>query len=174
MLLQDSRRKARVDSRGEMVLLAGQDRSLWDQGEIEEGRELLREALVRAPPGPYALEAAIAAVHADAARAGDTDWKQIAGLYDLLAALHPSPVVALNRAVAVSMAEGPAAALPLVEALAGKLAAYHLWHSTRADLLRRLGRAGEAETSYRRAHALAHNEIERRFLEKRLADPGDG
>ena len=170
MLLHDSRRKARVTASGGMVLLADQDRSLWDRGEIEEGRELLRAALGRGPAGPYALEAAIAAVHADAPRAEGTDWKQIAGLYDLLAGLHPSPVVALNRAVAISMAQGPAAALPLVDALEEQLAGYHLWHATRADLLRRLGRRGEAIAAYRRAQSLAQNETERRFLECRIGE----
>jgi len=172
MLLHDSRRNARVDAAGGLVLLTDQDRSLWDRARMDEGRDLLGTALGRGPPGPYALEAAIAAVHADAARAEDTDWKQIAGLYDLLAALHPSPVVALNRAAAVSMAEGPAAALPLVDALSGQLAGYHLWHATRADLLRRLGRGEEALASYRRAHELAQNETERRFLERRLRELG--
>jgi len=172
MLLHDSRRGARLDSAGEMVLLADQDRSLWDQKEIEEGRGLLRAALGRGPPGPYALEAAIAAVHADARRVEETDWRQIVGLYDLLEAVHPSPVVALNHAAAVSMAHGPEAALPLVEALAETLADYHLWHATRADLFRRLGRKGDAISSYRRAHALARNAIERRFLEWRLAELG--
>jgi RNA polymerase sigma-70 factor (ECF subfamily) len=170
MLLHDARRKARVDAAGGMVLLAEQDRSSWDGAEIEEGRELLRVALGRGPPGPYALEAAIAAVHADAARAPDTDWNQIAGLYDLLAALHPSPVVALNRAAAVSMAQGPAAALPLVDALGEELAGYHLWHATRADLLRRLGRTGEAIAAYLCAQGLAQNETERRFLECRIRE----
>jgi RNA polymerase sigma-70 factor (ECF subfamily) len=170
MLLHDSRRKARVGVAGGMVLLAEQDRSLWDRAAIEEGRELLRAALGRGPAGPYALEAAIAAVHADAERAADTDWKQIAGLYDLLVAVHPSPVVALNRAAAVSMAQGPAAALPLVDALEGQLAGYHLWHATRADLLRRLGRAEEAISAYRRAHELSQNETERHFLERRVRE----
>jgi RNA polymerase sigma-70 factor, ECF subfamily len=164
MLLTDARRAARVDDAGDLVLLADQDRSLWDHAQIEEGLGLIRAALRRAPPGTYALEAAIAAVHAEAARAEETDWPQIAGLYERLYALHPSPVVALNRAVAVSMASGPAAALPLVEALEEPLATYHLWHATRADLLRRLGRGDEAIDAYRRAHALAQNDVERRFL----------
>jgi RNA polymerase sigma-70 factor (ECF subfamily) len=170
MLLHDSRRKARVTAAGGMVLLADQDRSLWDQAEIGDGRDLLRAALRRGPPGPYALEAAIAAVHADAARSVDTDWKQIAGLYDLLAAVHPSPVVELNRAAAVSMAQGPEAALPLVEALEEELSGYHLWHATRADLLRRLGRTNEAIAAYLRAQGLAQNETERRFLECRIRE----
>ncbi|MEK6371974.1 MAG: sigma-70 family RNA polymerase sigma factor [Acidobacteriota bacterium] len=164
MLLTDARRAARVDAAGDLVLLADQDRSRWDHAQIEEGLGLIRAALRRAPPGTYALEAAIAAVHAEAARAEETDWPQIAGLYERLYALHPSPVVALNRAVAVSIASGPAAALPLVDALEEPLATYHLWHATRADLLRRLGRTDEAIAAYRRAHALAQNDVERRFL----------
>ena len=172
LLLHDSRRHARVDGAGRLVLLGEQDRSLWDHAEMEEGHNLLRTALGRGPAGPYTLEAAIAAVHADAVRAEETDWKQIAGLYDLLSALHSSPVVALNRAAAVSMAEGPAAALPLVDALAGQLAGYHLWHATRADLLRRLGRGEEALAAYRRAHELAQNETEREFLERRIGELG--
>jgi RNA polymerase sigma-70 factor (ECF subfamily) len=164
MLLTDARRAARVDAAGELVLLADQDRSLWDRAQIEEGLGLIRAALRRAPPDTYALEAAIAAVHAEAARAEETDWPQISGLYERLYALHPSPVVALNRAVAVSMASGPATALPLVDALEEQLATYHLWHATRADLLRRLGRSEEAIAAYRRAHALAQNDVERRFL----------
>jgi RNA polymerase sigma-70 factor, ECF subfamily len=170
MLLHDSRRNARVDDAGEVVLLGDQDRSLWDRAEIEEGRALLHAMLRRSRPGTYALEAAIAAVHADAASSADTDWKQIAAIYERLFALHPTPIVALNRAVAVSMADGPAAGLPLVEALSDLLADYHLWHATRADLLRRLGRDEEAVTSYRRAHALAGNEAERRFLTRRIAE----
>jgi RNA polymerase sigma-70 factor (ECF subfamily) len=130
---------------------------------------LLQAALRRGPAGPYALEAAIAAVHADAVRAEDTDWRQIAGLYDRLHDLHASPVVALNHAIAVSMADGPGVAMPLVDALEEQLAGYHLWHATRADLLRRLDRADEAIVSYRRAHALAQNAVERRYLERRLA-----
>src|SRR3954467_7729513 len=173
MLLHDSRRRARMDPAGNLVLLGDQDRSLWDPAEIEEGRALLREALGRGPAGPYALEAAIAAVHADAARAEDTDWAQIAGLYDLLHALHPSPVVALNRAVAVAMGQGAAAGLPLVDALEDELAGYHLWHATRADLLRRLGRRFEAAAAYRRARELSGNEIERRFLDRRLTEVQD-
>ncbi len=169
MLLIDSRRDARVDAAGDLVLLAEQERARWDRAEIEEGIGLLRAALRRGPAAAYALEAAIAAVHAEAARAEETDWAQIAGLYERLYALHPSPVIALNRAVAVSMAVSPEAALPLVDALEEPLASYHLWHATRADLLRRLGRADEAIDSYRRAHALAQNEVERRFLARRLA-----
>jgi RNA polymerase sigma-70 factor (ECF subfamily) len=172
MLFHDARRPARVDARGDMVLLADQDRSRWDPALIDEGRALLQAALRRGPPGPYALEAAIAAVHCDAARPEDTDWEQVTGLYDRLLSLHPSPVVALNRAAAVSMARGPEAALPLVDALLEELGEYHLWHATRADLLRRLGRNGEAIASYRRGLALVQNEVERRFLERRVRELG--
>jgi RNA polymerase sigma-70 factor, ECF subfamily len=128
----------------------------------------VKEALRNAPAGPYALEAAIAAVHAEAARAEETDWKQIALLYERLQTLHPSPVVALNGAVAVSMADGPAAALPLVDALAPELGNYHLWHATRADLLHRLGRREEAIAAWQRARELATNDAERRFLTRRI------
>src|SRR5438105_4574104 len=170
MLLHDARRATRVDARGELVLLSDQDRARWDRVQIDEGRTLLQTALRRGPAGPYALEAAIAAVHAEATRAEDTDWRQIAGLYQRLHALHASPVVALNHAIAVSMADGPRAALPLVDELEGQLAGYHLWHATRADLLRRLGRSDPAIVSYRRAHALAQNAVERRYLERRLSE----
>ena len=170
MLLHDARRGARVDAQGELVALADQDRSKWDRAEIEEGCALVQRALVLAPPGPYALEAAIAAVHAEATRAEETDWGQIALLYDRLQVLHPSPVVALNRAVAVSMASGAEKALPMVDELAGALGAYHLWHSTRADLLRRLGRRAEARAAYRKALELAQNEAERRYLTRRLVE----
>jgi RNA polymerase sigma-70 factor, ECF subfamily len=170
MLLHDSRRNARVDDAGEVVLLADQDRSRWDRAEIDEGRTLLRSSLVRSRPGTYALEAAIAAIHADALTAEETDWPQIVSIYERLYELHPTPVVALNQAVAVSMADGPASALPLVDALSDSLAAYHLWHAARADLLRRIGRSEEALASYRRAHALAGNEAERRFLARRIGE----
>ena len=169
MLLHDARRTARIDAAGELVPLAEQDRKLWDRAQIDEARALVESALSRAPPGPYALEAAIAAVHADAPSAEGTDWRQIALLYERLLTLHPSPVVALNHAVAVSMADGPAAALPLVEKL-GDLDGYHLWHATRADLLRRLGREDEARAAYARALELTRNEAERRFLQKKLGD----
>jgi RNA polymerase sigma-70 factor (ECF subfamily) len=170
MLLHDARRDARVDAGGELVLLPDQDRTRWDRAAIDEGRALVAALLRRAPPGPFALEAAIAAVHAGAARAQDTDWPQIAGLYRRLVAQHPSPVVALNHAAAVSMADGPAAALPLVDALAPELDGYYLWHATRADLLRRLGRRDEAAAAYRAAHARAQNDVTRRFLARRLAE----
>jgi RNA polymerase sigma-70 factor (ECF subfamily) len=170
LLLSDARRAARVDASGEIVLLADQDRSLWDRAQIEEGRALILSALRRDAPGPYSLEAAIAAVHDDSASAADTDWPQIVLLYRRLYEVHASPVVALNGAVAVSMAFGPAVALPLVDALAEPLAQYHLWHATRAALLRRLGRREESAAAYRRALDLAQNDSERRFLSRRLAE----
>jgi RNA polymerase sigma-70 factor (ECF subfamily) len=169
MLLHDSRRATRADAAGDLVLLADQDRTRWDRAQIEEGCQLLRGALTQAPPGTFALEAAIAAVHAEAATAADTDWRQIVGLYDRLLRLHPSPVVALNRAVAVAMADGPAQALPLLQGLAEPLGGYHLWHSARADLLRQLGRPDEARAAYQQALERAENEPERRFLQRRLA-----
>ncbi len=172
MLLQDSRRRARVDGAGELVTLEDQDRSRWDRTEIAEGRQVLDAALSTGEPGPYQIQAAIAACHATAARAADTDWGAIARLYGQLARLTPSPVVELNRAVAVSMADGPAAGLELVEALAatGALADYHLLPATRADLLRRLGRNEEAAAAYREALALAGTGAEQRFLSRRLAE----
>ena len=168
MLLHDARRNARVDDAGEIVLLADQDRSRWDQEEIDEGRSILQTSMRQWRPGTYALEAAIAAIHADAPSAEATDWRQIVAIYERLYALHPTPVVALNQAVAVSMVDGPAAALPLVDALSEPLAGYHLWHATRADLLRRLDRFDEAIASYRHACELAGNEAERRFLTRRI------
>jgi RNA polymerase sigma-70 factor (ECF subfamily) len=172
MLLHDARRAARVGDDGELVALAAQDRGRWNRDQIAEGCALVRDAVRRAPPGPYALQAAIAAVHAETPRAGDTDWPQIVALYERLLVLQPSPVVALNRAVAMSMADGPLAALPLVDALRDQLESYYLWHATRADLLRRLRRTDEAIASYRRALALAADDAERRFLARRLADLG--
>jgi RNA polymerase sigma-70 factor (ECF subfamily) len=171
MLLHDARREARTGPRGGLVLLDEQDRSLWDQARMAEGRSLLERALSLRAPGPYQLQAAIAAVHADAAHADETDWRQIAALYAELARLTPSPVVELNRAVAVAMAAGPEDGLRLVERIAG-LDGYHLFHATRADLLRRLGRRDEAAAAYGRALALAANETERSFLERRLAEVG--
>jgi len=172
MLLQDSRRRARVDDAGELVTLEDQDRSRWDRAEIGEGRQILDAALSAGDPGPYQIQAAIAACHATAARAGDTDWRTIARLYGRLARLTPSPVIELNRAVAVSMADGPAAGLELVDALAasGALAGYHLLPATRADLLRRLGRNDEAADAYREALALAGTGAEQRYLSRRLAE----
>lgn len=170
MLLHDARRETRVADDGALVLLEDQDRSRWDRAEISEGCALLRGSLERARPGSYALEAAIAAVHAESARAEDTDWAQIAGLYARLLELHPSPVVGLNHAVAVALSDGCESGLALVDALEPELAGYHLWHAARADLLRRLDRAGEAILSYRRAYALASNASELRFLARRLAE----
>jgi RNA polymerase sigma-70 factor (ECF subfamily) len=170
MLLHDARRDARVDENGEMVLLVDQDRSRWNAQMIAEGGALTRAALRRAPPGEYALQAAIAALHSEAVQAEHTDWRQIRALYERLLSLRPSAVIALNHAVAVSMCDGPAAALPLVDALASELADYHLWQATRAHLLRRLDRCDEAIACYRRAHALAPGEPERRFLRRRLAE----
>ncbi len=172
MLLQDSRREARTDGRGEIVLLDDQDRSLWDRDQIAEGLGLVERALRAGPAGPYVLQAAIAAVHAEAATAADTDWPQIAGLYGELYRRLPTPVVALNRAVAVAMAEGPAQGLELVDDLAGRgtLDGYHLLHATRADLLRRLGRTAQAQAEYERALALATNAAEQAFLRRRLEE----
>ena len=172
ILLQDSRRAARIGNDGELVTLDEQDRTRWDRAEIGEGRQVLDTALRHGDAGPYQLQAAIAARHASAARAADTDWPAIARLYGELAALTRSPVVELNRAVAVSMADGPAAGLALVDALAdaGALAGYHLLPATRADLLRRLGRGAEAAQAYREALALAGTGPERRYLSRRLAE----
>ena len=171
MLLQDSRRDARLNEAGDLVVLEDQDRRRWDQRQIAEALPLVEEAL-RGGPGPYALQAAIAAVHCRAARAEDTDWPQIVGLYDLLERLQPSPIVSLNRAVAVAMVEGPKPALALIDALAatGDLDGYHLLHAARADLLRRAGSSVEAAKSYARALALVTNDSERRFLERRLRE----
>jgi RNA polymerase sigma-70 factor, ECF subfamily len=171
MLLHESRREARTDAAGELILLDEQDRSLWDGALIAEGTALVERALRSRRFGPYTLQAAIAAVHAEAPAAEQTDWPQIAGLYDVLMRTAPSPVVALNRAVAVAMRDGPEAGLALVDALlaGGKLRDYHLAHAARADLFRRLGRAEEARASYRRALQLTQQEPERRFIERRLA-----
>jgi RNA polymerase sigma-70 factor (ECF subfamily) len=170
MLLHHARRAARATPDGALVLLEDQDRSLWDHDAIDQGLALLDEAIALRRPGPYQLQAAIAALHARAPRAEDTDWPQIAALYGRLAQLSPSPVVELNRAVAVAMADGPARALPLVDALGTELDGYHLFHSARADLLRRLDRREEAAAAYRRALELATNPSERAFLERRLSE----
>ncbi len=172
MLLHDARRPARLDAAGDLVTLEDQDRSLWDPASIGEGVAVLDGALRRGQPGPYQIQAAIAACHATAATAADTDWAQIAGLYEQLARYLPTPVVSLNHAVAVGMAQGPEAALALVAALeaAGKLAGYHLLPATRADMLRRLGRLPEAAAAYREALELAGTDAERRFLSRRLAE----
>jgi RNA polymerase sigma-70 factor (ECF subfamily) len=172
MLLHDSRRDARIDEAGDLVLLEEQDHSRWDQRQIAEALPLVEEAIRAGRPGPFAVQAAIAALHCRAARAEDTDWPQIVRLYDLLERLQPSPIVSLNRAVAVAMVDGPRSGLALIDALAatGDLDYYHLLHAARADLLRRLGSTGEAAKSYRRALALVTNDSERRFLERRLRE----
>jgi RNA polymerase sigma-70 factor, ECF subfamily len=171
MLLHDSRREARLDAAGDLVLLEDQDRRRWNHALIAEALPLVEEAL-RQGPGPFALQAAIAALHCQAPRADDTDWPQIVRLYEVLERVQPSPVVSLNRAAAVAMVDGPRRALALVDALAatGELERYHLLHAARGDLLRRLGSAAEAAESYARALALVTNEAERRFLERRLRD----
>ena len=171
MLLNESRRAARSTASGDVVLLDQQDRRLWDPALIAEGSAGVLRALSSRRYGPYTLQAAIAAVHAEAADAGRTDWTQIVGLYDMLLRAEPSPVVALNRAVAIAMRDGPVAGLVLIDALLarGELADYHLAHAARADLCRRLGRADEARRSYERALALARQAPERKFLEGRLA-----
>jgi len=175
MLLHDSRREARLDTAGDLVLLEDQDRARWNHPQIGEALPLVEEAL-RGGPGPFAVQAAIAALHCQATRAEDTDWAQIVRLYDLLERLQPSPIVSLNRAAAVAMVQGPGAALALVDALAsgGELDRYHLLHAARADLLRRLGSAAEAAKSYARALALVTNDAERRFLERRLHEVTSG
>ena len=172
MLLHESRRIARTSATGELVLLDDQDRALWSREYIAEGQALVERALSSRRFGPYALQAAIAAVHAEAPRAAATDWAQIAGLYDVLARADPSPVVELNRAAAVAMRDGPAAGLALIDALLarGDLADYHLAHSARADLLRRLGRSTEARAAYELALGLTRQAPERRFLERRLRE----
>jgi RNA polymerase sigma-70 factor (ECF subfamily) len=169
LLLQDSRRDARVDPSGELVLLEDQDRSRWDRDRIAEGARVLDRAARVGRSGPYQLQATIAAAHAEAATAADTDWPRIAFLYGELARAHPSPVVELNRAVAVAMAEGPESGLRLIDAIDG-LAGYYLLHAARADLLRRLGRDSAAAAAYTRALELATNPTERAFLQRRLID----
>jgi RNA polymerase sigma-70 factor (ECF subfamily) len=171
MLLHDSRRDARVDEAGDVVLLENQDRRRWNQRQIAEALPLVEEAF-RAGAGPFAVQAAIAAVHCQAARAEDTDWPQIVRLYDRLERLQPSPVVSLNRAAAVAMVDGPTPALAIIDRLAaeGDLNNYHLLHAARAELLRRIGSMEEAAKAYDRALMLAGNESERRFLERRLRE----
>ena len=171
MLLHESRRPARTSPTGDLVVLEEQDRALWDRALIAEGITLVERALGSRRFGPYGLQAAISAVHAEAPSAAQTDWAQIVALYDVLARMDPSPVVALNRAVALAMRDGPAAGLPLIDALLkGELRDYHLAHAARADLCRRLGHAGEARRSYARALALVRQAPERRFLERRLSE----
>ena len=172
MVLHESRHAARTSPSGELVLLDDQDRSLWDRARIAEGAALVRRALASRRFGPYTLQAAIAAVHAEAPSAAVTDWTQIVGLYDVLLRADPSPVIELNRAVALAMRDGPLAGLVLIDALLarGELAEYRFAHAARADLCRRLGRTAEARASYERALELARQETERRFLERRLAE----
>jgi RNA polymerase sigma-70 factor (ECF subfamily) len=174
MLLLESRRAARTSPAGELLLLDEQDRALWNRDRIAEGSVLVEQALRSRRFGPYTLQAAIAAVHAESPSAAATDWAQIVGLYDVLARVEPTPVVDLNRAVAVAMRDGPRAGLEIIDALLarGELAEYHFAHSARADLCRRLGRVDEARTSYERALGLARLEPERRFLERRLRELG--
>lgn len=174
MLLHESRRAARVDAAGDLVLLADQDRTLWDRERITEGAALAERAFSTGTIGRFAIQAAIAAAHARASDAAATDWAKIVLLYDLLLRADPSPIVALNRAAAVAMADGPEAGLALIDAIlgAGELGDYHLAHAARADLLRRLGRNGEAAAAYRKALALARLGPERRFLERRMGETG--
>jgi RNA polymerase sigma-70 factor (ECF subfamily) len=174
MLLQESRRMARASPSGDVILLEDQDRSLWNRAQIREGQAHLALALAAPRIGRYTIQAAIAAVHADAAVAADTDWRRIVELYDMLSRIDPSPVVDLNRAVAVAMRDGPQAGLALIDDLLanGELAEYHLAHAARAELCRRLGRTVEARESYERALALTRQEPERRFLHKRLREVG--
>ena len=175
MLLQESRRAARASPAGELVLLNDQDRSLWNRDQIAEGSALVTRSLASRRVGPYTLQAAIAAVHADAVSADATDWDEIVGLYDVLLRIEPTPVVELNRAVAIAMRDGPAAGLALIEAILarGDLKDYHLAHAARADLCRRLGKTAQARAAYKRAIALARQGPERRFLERRLAELPD-
>jgi RNA polymerase sigma-70 factor, ECF subfamily len=171
MLLQHSRRDARVDEEGDLVLLEDQDRARWDQEMIDEGLAKIDAAIAAKCPGPYQVQAAIAALHARAPRPEDTDWPQIATLYRGLRVMWPSPVIELNRAVAVAMADGPDAGLALMEPLADELDRYHLFHAARADLLRRSGRTSEAQVAYRRALDLVTNPVERKYLMKRVSQP---
>jgi len=172
MLLHEARRRSRTTLSGEMILLEDQDRTLWDRPQIEEGVELVERALSSHRFGPYTLQAAIAAVHAEASSASATDWVQIVGLYDVLLRADPSPVIELNRAAAIAMRDGPEAGLALIDAILvrGDLVDYHLAHAARGDLCRRIGRTSEAITSYKRALELATQEPERRFIERRLEE----
>jgi RNA polymerase sigma-70 factor, ECF subfamily len=172
MLLHDSRRAARTSPDGDVVLLEDQDRSLWNRGQIAEGVRLVEQALDSSGSGPYVIQAAIAAVHAEAATAAATDWGEIVGLYDVLLRLAPSPVVELNRAVAVAMRDGPAAGVAIIDSLLarGELREYRLAHAARGELCRRLGRGSDARASFERALALTRQGPERRLIERRLAD----
>ena len=172
MLLHDSRRAARTSSTGDLILMEDQDRTLWNREQIAEGATLVKRALASQPVGPYTIQAAIASVHAQAPSSAATEWSQIVGLYDLLMQAAPSPVIALNRAAAVAMRDGPSAGLALIDAIlnGGDLTNYHLAHAARADFCRRLGRNAEARSSYERALSLTQQEPEQRFLKRRLAD----
>jgi RNA polymerase sigma-70 factor (ECF subfamily) len=175
ILLHDSRRLARTSSEGDLILLENQNRSLWNRDQITEGKSLVERALSSARFGPYTIQAAIAAVHSDAPSTAATDWSQIVALYDLLARAEPSPVIELNRAVAIAMRDGPQAGLDLIDAILarGDLADYHLLHSARAEFLRRLGRKADARAAYRSALEYTEQEPERRFLQRRLKELGD-
>ena len=170
LLLTEARRAARTGPGGELVLLADQDRSRWDRELVAEGHGIVRACLRRNRPGPYQIQAAIAAVHTDAATAAATDWRQILTLYDQLTAVAPTPVVALNRAIAVGQVHGPGPALALVDELDGDLAGYQHFHATRADLLRRVGRHRDAAQAYDAALALTDNEAEQAFLQRRRTE----
>jgi RNA polymerase sigma-70 factor (ECF subfamily) len=172
MLVQESRRAARTSPSGDLILLADQDRALWNRDLIAEGSALVEKALLSRRFGPYSLQAAIAALHGEAPSADATDWVEIVGLYDVLMRIDPSPVVELNRAVAVAMRDGPAAGLALIDAILarGDLRDYHLAHAAHADMSRRLGKAAQARVSYERAIALTRQGPEQRFLERRLAE----
>jgi RNA polymerase sigma-70 factor (ECF subfamily) len=173
MLLTEARRPARISAEGELVPLSEQDRGAWDRALIHEGHQLVRERLdAGAAPGRYQLLAAINAAHTDARDARDTDWSQVVALYDQLVRLDPSPIVALNRAIAVAELEGPDAAVPIIDRLTDALDGYHPFHATRAELLRRLGRNAEARTAYDRAIALAGNTAETAYLSRRRAELG--
>ncbi|MDX5312583.1 MAG: RNA polymerase sigma factor, partial [Rhodococcus sp. (in: high G+C Gram-positive bacteria)] len=168
LVLTDARRPARTNAHGDLIPLAAQDRTLWDRDLISEGQALVRRCLQLRRPGPYQIQAAIAAVHSDAATVGATDWRQVVALYDQLLVVAPTPVAALHRAVAVAEVDGPGAGLDLVDNL--DLDRYHLWHAVRADLLRRLGRLPEAAAAYDAALARATNAAERGFLQPRRAE----
>jgi RNA polymerase sigma-70 factor (ECF subfamily) len=172
MLLTHSRRKARVNAVGEFVPLEDQDRTLWDADMMREGRQLVESTLARHQPGPYQIQAAIAALHAQAVHIDDTDWTQIAALYGVLAQMNPSAVIELNRAVAVAMADGPGAGMAILDDLEhdGTLDGYYLFHAARADLLRRMGWLQEAHDAYTEALTLCQNAVEQTFLKRRLAE----
>jgi RNA polymerase sigma-70 factor (ECF subfamily) len=172
MLLHDSRRAARTSPTGDLILLENQDRALWNRDQITEGVSLVARALSSGQVGPYTIQAAIASAHAQAPSAPTTDWAQIVALYDLLLQAHPSPVVELNRAVAVAMSDGPLAGLNLINGIfaRGELENYHLAHAARAELCRRLGQSAEARASYERALGLTQQEPEQRFLKRRLSE----